>query len=104
MAYTQAGIAVKNQQAFEAVKSVIDAALAPEAVSGFLRRLEKRGVRVREFEAALEKKVLQSPQAIAAYAELDAADQGQIREYYLAKIEQVDGKVRQRFYKLYAYY
>jgi hypothetical protein len=35
---------------------------------------------------------------------LGNADQGQIREFYLASLEKVAPEVRQRFFKLYAYY
>ena len=104
MAYQQAGIAVENEQAFGSVKAAIDAVFTPQAVSRFLSRLGKRKLRVREFEAILAQGAFESPQAAASYAGLSASDQGQIREYYLAKLEQVEPSVREKFLKLYAYY
>jgi len=35
---------------------------------------------------------------------LGNADQGQIREFYLASLERVTPELRQKFFKLYAYY
>jgi hypothetical protein len=40
----------------------------------------------------------------AEYKGLGDADQGQIRELYLASLERVAPELRQRFFKLYAYY
>ena len=38
------------------------------------------------------------------YQQLGNADQGQIREFYLASLERVPPELRQKFFKLYAYY
>ena len=40
----------------------------------------------------------------AQYSALENADQGQIREFYLASLEKVSVELRNRFFKLYAYY
>ena len=40
----------------------------------------------------------------AQYRKLSPSDQGQIRELYLASLEQVALPLRDRFFKLYAYY
>ncbi len=70
---------------------------------GFLRSLERSGLRIRDFETVLRKKML-GDQAVAEYTQLGNADQGQIREFYLASLEQVEPALRQKFFKLYAYY
>jgi hypothetical protein len=41
---------------------------------------------------------------IAEYGRLGNSDQGQIREFYLASLERVAPELRQKFFKLYAYY
>ena len=38
------------------------------------------------------------------YKLLGNADQGQIREFYLASLERVAPDTREKFFKLYAYY
>jgi hypothetical protein len=40
----------------------------------------------------------------AFYKKLGNADQGQIREFYLASVEKVDPALRAKYLKLYAYY
>jgi hypothetical protein len=39
----------------------------------------------------------------AEYGKLSDGDQGQIREFYLASLEQVDVPLRDKYFKLYAY-
>ena len=102
--FTQAEIAVENQPAFGELKAAIDAAFAPSDVGAFLRSVGKNGLRIREFEGVLEKGLLKPPAARSLYESLAASDQAQIREYYLTKAEQVDGRLRSKFKKLYAFY
>ena len=40
----------------------------------------------------------------AEYDRLTDGDQGQIREFYLASLEQVEVPLRDKYFKLYAYY
>ncbi len=72
-------------------------------VQEFLRSLEKAGLRVRDFEAVLAAGKL-GGDTPAQYAKLSPSDQGQIRELYLASLEQVALPLRDKFFKLYAYY
>jgi hypothetical protein len=102
MPYVQAGIAIQNPQAFGKLKDAIDVQF--EAIARFLRRVENGRLRIRDFSGILERELLQSPGALETYAELEASDQGQIREYYLTRLEQVDPAVRKKFLKLYSYY
>ncbi len=41
---------------------------------------------------------------VGEYNRLGNADQGQIREFYLASLEHVAPELREKFFKLYAYY
>jgi hypothetical protein len=102
--YTQAGIEVKNAPAFGELKAAIDGAFMPADAGAFLRKMEKSGLRVRDFEGVLRKKLLKPAQAKELYESLPASDQAQIREHYLTRVEQVDGRLRGKFKKLYAFY
>ncbi|HTD24765.1 MAG TPA: hypothetical protein VK738_19065 [Terriglobales bacterium] len=104
MTYTQAGIAVDNQQVFGELKAAIDAVFAPQAVDKFLRSMEKSNLRIRDFAGVLQKGLL--PQALAEqlFSSLGTADQAQLREHYLTKLEQVEPAIRSKFKKLYSYY
>ena len=102
--YTQAPIEVKNQPAFGELKAAIDVAFIPADVGGFLRRIEKSGLRVRDFEGVLKKGLLKLREAKSLYESLPASDQAQIREHYLTRLEQVDFALRSKFKKLYSFY
>ena len=102
--FTQAGIPVQDEKAFQELKSAIDAAFAPGQAERFLRALEKKGVRVRDFQAALSGKLLGKGEAQARYEAMASSDQAQVREYYLSRLEQVDPELRTKFRKIYAYY
>ena len=94
---------IADPVAFGAVKSAIESAFSTGKVAEFLRSLDRHGVRIREFEGVLKKGLLGSKTA-AAYDSLPDGDQGQIRELYLASLERVAPELRQRFFRLYAYY
>ena len=101
--HEQAAIPVSDQQRFQAVRSAIETAFSPNKVREFLRTLERSRLRIRDFEAVLAKGILGASTA-AEYHQLPASDQGQIRELYLATLEQVAPDLRTEFFKLYSYY
>ena len=101
--YQQAGIPVSDPTRFEAVHGAVARAFSTAQISDFLRSLDKASVRVREFEAVLGKGLL-GGSAEAEYGQMTPGDQGQIREFYLHALEEVAPELRQRFFKLYAYY
>ena len=101
--YQQATIPVTDPTGYGAVHDAITSAFASPQVVDFLRSLERDGLRIRSFESVLERSRLGASTA-DAYNRLSAADQGQIREFYLASLEQVAPELRSRFFKLYAYY
>ena len=104
MTYTQAVIAVHNEQVFGELKAAIDAVFAPQQVSRFLRSMERSGVRIRDFAGVLKKRLLPQTQAEQLFASLSTSDQAQLREHYLTRLEQVEPAVRTKFRKLYSYY
>jgi hypothetical protein len=101
--YQQAILPVADPATFEVVAGPIRQSFSPGGIAGFLKSLDKSSLRVRDFEAVLQAGKL-GPNAAAAYAKLGDGDQGQIRELYLASLERVPMDLRDKFFKLYAYY
>ena len=101
--YQQAAIPITDPQNFSAVREAVSGSFASSRVGEFLKSLDRSSVRIRDFEKVVSKGML-GPSTAAEYARLPAADQGQIREIYLASVEQVAPELRNRFFKLYAYY
>jgi hypothetical protein len=101
--YERPAMNIVNEPEFAAVKQSIASRFAAENVEGFLKSLESGGLRVREFEAVLASGKLGAETA-TEYGKLPNGDQGQIREFYLASLEKVDLELRDKYFKLYAYY
>jgi hypothetical protein len=94
---------VQDVASYDVVRSAIQAALAQAAAGKFLKQVEGRRMRVRDFESVLVKGLL-GQEAIAAYGRLGDLDRGQIRELYLGSIEHVAPELRAKYLKVYAYY
>ncbi len=101
--YQQAVLEVADPKTFGAVRGAIEASFSAARVSEFMKSIERCGLRVRDFEGVLKAGRL-GPSTAAEYGRLGNADQGQIREFYLASLEKVAPDVREKFFKLYAYY
>ena len=101
--YKQAVLEVADPQTFGTVRGAIESAFSAPRVADFLKSIERVGLRVRSFEAVLKAGRLGASTA-TDYGKLGNADQGQIREFYLASLEKVAPDVREKFFKLYAYY
>ncbi|HVP44848.1 MAG TPA: hypothetical protein VMS96_15590 [Terriglobales bacterium] len=109
--FQQAGIPVEKGAEFQELKAGIERAFSPAVAGQFFKKLESKGIRIREFEKVLDKKLLEpfDPQlrrrgARKVYDALSVADQSQIRELYLRTLEQVDDELRQKFFKIYVMY
>ena len=101
--YERPVLTFDDEGTFREVKSAIEDQFSDRGIEGFLRSLDRAGLRVRDFEALLAAGKLGSATP-AQYAKLSPGDQGQVRELYLALLEQVPVPLRDRFFKLYAYY
>jgi hypothetical protein len=101
--FEQATFPVLNEQGYQQLASRIEAALAPNRADLFLSSVAAKKLRVRQFEAVLEKGLL-GKDASAVFAALPVSDQALIREKYLAGVEKIPVELRQRFLKVYAYY
>ena len=109
MAFQQAAIKVEREQEFQELKGTIERALSTGQVERFLKRLDSRSVRVRDFDAVLASGGLDASNgsgktAKDVYSALTVSDQAQMREFYLFRIEEVEPKLRAKFHKLYQYY
>jgi hypothetical protein len=101
--YERSVLGVQDEPNFREVRNSVEARLSEAGARDFLRTLDKAGLRIRDFETVLASGKLGSATP-AHYAKLSPGDQGQIRELYLALLEQVPLSLRDKFFKLYAYY
>ena len=107
MAFEQASIAVQSTE-FETLKGLINNALSASNVDKFMKSIESKGLLVRHFEEILKlglinKVAVGATSAEQLYNKMPASDQGQMREFYLTRIEQVDVEVRRKHQKIYRY-
>ena len=101
--FEQAAIAVRDEQGFARLHAQIDAAFDARDVEVFLNRVRKSGLRVRDYEGVLGRGLL-GKEAMGLYQALPVSDQGLTRERYLRLVEAVPLELRQRYFKVYAYY
>jgi hypothetical protein len=107
MAFEQAAIKVEKEQEYARLQAAVEQAFVPGRVEQFLKLMDRKGIRVRDFDAVLAQRVLSGDAAQNAqqwYQALSVSDQAQMREFYLSKLEEVDGALRHKFRKLYQYY
>jgi hypothetical protein len=112
MSFEQAAIEVAKKQEFGELKGALARVFAAEKVEQFLKRLQSKGVRVRDFDLMLASGALEQVDEVLGrpgagrklYEALPVSDQAQMREFYLSKVEEVDPAVRTKFQKLYRYY
>jgi hypothetical protein len=101
--YERPAMNIVDVATFTEVKKAIANVYAPGNVEKFLKSVEHSGMRVRDFEAVLKSGKL-GVAAAGWYATLSNGDQGQIREFYLASVEKVELALRDKYFKVYAYY
>ena len=113
MGYEQAVIKVEKEAQFAELKAAIERTFAAGSVEKLLKRLDSRGARIRDFDNLLEKQMIERVDgalrearktAKSLYQELTVTDQGQMREYYLSKLEQVEEALRHKYRKVFQYY
>ena len=105
--FEQAAIKVEMAQEFSRLQAAIEQAFSPATVEQFLTQMDRRGIRIRDFDGVIAKRVLDADEAQSSqqlYQSLTLSDQAMLREFYLSKIEEVDTALRHKFKKLYQYY
>ncbi|MFZ0396012.1 MAG: hypothetical protein WCF17_00455 [Terracidiphilus sp.] len=101
--FEQAPIAVRNEEDYRRLHAVIDAAFDGRDVDVLLTKVTRARLRIRDFEAILRRGFL-GREAPGLYDALPVSDQGLTRERYLRLVEKVPADLRQRYFKVYAYY
>ena len=105
--FVQAGIKVQREQEFGQLRDTIERVLAVGSVESFLRQVKRKGLRVRQWESILQAKIFEGlDRSLAAsaqsaeqvYGALPTSDQGQIREFYLTRVEQISPALRAKFH------
>src|SRR5579859_1730495 len=110
VSFEQAAIRVEKTQEFARLQKAVEQAFLPVKAEGFLKRMDRNGIRVRDFDAVLAQRLLEGVagdsglDARQLYQSLPVSDQAQMREFYLSKLEGVDIALRHKFKKLYQYY
>ncbi len=111
MGFEQATIKVQKQEEFAKLQAAVEQAFLPGKAEQFLKQLNRKGIRVRDFDGVLAAQALEDAggsragvSALELYQALPVSDQAQMREFYLSKLEGVDAALRHKFKKLYQYY
>ena len=111
--FQQAGIEIERPDQFAALRSSVERVFSAAHVEKFLQKLVSNSVNVRDFETVLNKKLLEQVDttlassgttALALRQQLTVADQGQMREFYLTRLEELELGLRQKYNKIYRYY
>ena len=111
--FEKALIKVEREKEFGELKGAITRVFAQSKAEKFLKRLDSRGTRVRDWDAVLGSGALDREDETLAksgttaqklYEALTVSDQAQMREFYLSQIEEIDPALRTKFRKLYQYY
>jgi hypothetical protein len=111
MGFEQATIKIQNEAQFRQLQGAVEQAFLPDKTERFLKQLDRKGVRVRDFDGVLAAQALEDAagkqaglRARQLYEALPVSDQAQMREFYLSKLEGIDAALRHKFKKLYQYY
>ena len=107
--FERAPIKIEKEQEFARLQAAVEQAFLPDKAERFLKQLDRKGIRVRDFDGVLAQRVLEGfaesgLDARKLYESLPVSDQAQMREFYLSKLETVDTALRHKFKKLYQYY
>ena len=110
MIFQKAAIKIEKAEEFARLQKAVEQAFLPEKAEGFLKQMDRKGIRVRDFDAVLAQRILEGVvgeaglDARGLYGSLPVSDQAQMREFYLSKLEEVSPELRTKFQKLYQYY
>jgi hypothetical protein len=101
--FEQAAIAVHDKEKHAKLGALINAAFDAKDVDVYLNRVTRSKLRIRDFEGILKRGLL-GREAVDLFAALPNSDQGLTRERYLQLVEAVPLELRERYFKIYAYY
>ena len=101
--FEQAAIAVQDEQGYGQLHTLLNAAFDARDVEVFLNRVTRAKLRIRDYETVLQRGFL-GKRAAGLYQALPLSDQALTRERYLQLVETVPEELRQRYFRVYAYY
>ena len=84
VAFEQAAIKVEKTQEFSRLQARIEQAFAPATVEDFLKQMDRKGIRIRDFDVLIAQRVLDADEAQTSqqlYQSLTLSDQAQMREF-----------------------
>ena len=97
MAFEQATIKIEKQQEYGKLRNLVEQVFESERAERFLKQLDRKEVRVRDFDGVLAARALEEVAGEAEpdsklsawqlYQALPLSDQAQMREFYLSKLE-----------------
>ena len=108
--FQKAAIKIEKPEEFAKLQKAVEQAFLPERVERFLKQLDRKGIRVRDFDGVLAERLLETGVGEAGldarklYEALPVSDQAQMREFYLSRLESVEVALRHKFKRLYQYY
>jgi len=111
--FEQAAIKVEKETEFAELRKAVERIFSPELIEKYLATLKSKDLRIRRFEQILEKGIFEKvdperkqsgKKARDLYKTLTVPDQGQTREFYLSKLEQVTPELRAKFHIVYRDY
>src|SRR6266576_861258 len=106
MTFEQATIKVENEQTFGELKAAVVQVFAADRITKYLKKLSGQNIRIRDWDAILAAGTIdviaetKLGAARSIYESLTVSDQGQMREVYLSKSEDVEPTRRARCSKL----
>ena len=107
MGFEQATIPIQKQREFQQLKTAIDAAFSAPLAEKFLDSVKGKGLQVRNCEGVLAAGLIEKiypalgAPAKSLYEALSLTDQGQMREFYLERLEKVPSELRAKFNAIY---
>src|SRR6266404_3164370 len=106
MSFERAEIAIQSAE-FERLKKIVSSAFTDNA-DKFLKSIERSGLLVRQIEEILDRGLLNkavsgAESAKDLYGKMPASDQGQFREFYLTRLEEVEPALRKKYMNIYRY-
>ncbi len=108
--FQKAAIKIEKPEEFAKLQKAVEQAFLPERVERFLKQLDRKAIRVRDFDGVLAQRLLETGVGQAGldgrklYEALPVSDQAQMREFYLSRLESVEVALRHKFKRLYQYY
>ena len=106
MGFQQATIPIEKEREFAQLRACVERIFAAPVDEKFLASVQHKGFGIREFDRILDEGLIdkadsQVGSAKKLYEALSLTDQGQLREFYLERLENVNPELRRKFFSIY---